>query len=354
MRMGLKNPASQGRHNLTRLGFAMQVKNAYITEILFRKILFSNWRCVYGREASHYWLVFTRRFAMPLFGAHFSTRRGMHNTIAAATALDCGTLQLFTKNAAHWSANPLTDEEITAFRRAASASPLKHLTAHDAYVINLASPNEVTYTKSVAAFADELERAEALGLDYVVTHPGSHTGSGEDAGLTRVIAGYDEALARCPGLKVRVLLETTAGQGTALGYRFEHLAAILQRAKSADRMDVCFDTCHVFAAGYALASESDYASTFQQFDDVVGLSRLKLFHVNDSAKPFGSRVDRHASIGQGEVGIDAFRRLVTDPRFRHLPMILETPKEDDDGNDMDAVNLATLRRFATESVAPAR
>lgn len=283
---------------------------------------------------------------MPRFGAHFSTRRGLHHAVATATELECGTLQIFTKNAAHWSAAPLTEDEVTAFRRAAGASALTHLTAHDAYVINLASPNETTYAKSVAAFADELERAEALGLDYLVTHPGSHTGSGEEAGLARVVAGYDEALARCPGFKVRVLLETTAGQGTALGYRFEHLATILQRAKSADRMDVCFDTCHVFAAGYGLASESDYAATFQRFDDAVGLSRLKLFHVNDSAKPFGSRVDRHAGIGRGEIGTDAFRRLVTDPRFAQSPMILETPKEDDEGNDMDPVNLAALRGLA--------
>jgi deoxyribonuclease-4 len=284
---------------------------------------------------------------MPLFGTHVSTRRGVSNAIASATALGCNTVQIFTKNASHWTADPLTEEEIAAFRRAASASALAHLTAHDAYVINLASPNDTTYEKSVNAFVDELERAEALGLDYLVTHPGSHTGSGEDAGLARVIAGYDEALARCPGYKVRVLLETTAGQGTALGYRFQHLATILQRANAADRMDVCFDTCHVFAAGYALAGEADYVVTFQQFDDIIGLSRLKLFHVNDSAKPFGSRVDRHASIGHGEIGIVAFRRLVTDPRFVHLPMILETPKEDEHGNDMDAVNLATLREFAS-------
>ena len=287
---------------------------------------------------------------MPVFGTHVSTRRGLASAVASAVAMGCGTAQIFTKNAAHWSADPLTEEVVTAFRRAASASPLAHLTAHDAYVINLASPNDTNYAKSVDAFADELVRAEALGLDYLVTHPGSHTGSGDEAGLTRVITGYDEALARCPGFKVRVLLETTAGQGTALGHRFEHLATILQRAKSADRMDVCFDTCHVFAAGYALASGADYAATFQQFDDIIGLSRLKLFHVNDSAKPFGSRVDRHAGIGLGEIGIDAFRRLVTDPRFLNLPMILETPKEDEDGNDMDAVNLAALRRFATEAV----
>lgn len=288
---------------------------------------------------------------MPSFGAHLSTKGGLHNAIGSAVALRCGTVQLFTKNANHWSAPPLTDSEIREFRRAATASTLKHLTAHDSYLINLASPNPANYAKSMTAFVDELERAEALGLDYLVTHPGAHTGSGEEAGLTRVVEGYDEALSRCPGFKVRVLLETTAGQGTALGHRFEHLATILQRAKTADRMGVCLDTCHVFAAGYALATESDYAATFQQFNDLIGLSHLKLFHVNDSVKPLGSRVDRHAGIGLGEIGIDAFRQLVTDPRFEHLPMILETPKEDAEGNEMDATNLNLLRRFASGAVA---
>jgi len=309
---------------------------------------------------------------MPLFGAHVSTKGGLHKAVEYATSLKMGTLQLFTgnpsvwpavtkapavktdvrserfltKNANHWSADPLADDDIRAFRRAASASGLAHLTAHDSYLINLASSNPTNYAKSVKTFVDEMERAEALGLDYLVTHPGSHVGSGEDAGLKRVVEGYDDALSRCPGFKVRVLLETTAGQGTALGHRFEHLAAILQRAKSADRMGVCFDTCHVFAAGYPLASESDYTATFQQFDDLVGVAALKLFHVNDSAKPLGSRVDRHAGIGLGDLGIDAFRRLVTDPRFAHLPMILETPKEDESGNEMDATNLNVLRHFA--------
>ena len=160
--------------------------------------------------------------------------------------------------------------------------------------------------------------------------------------------------ARCKaGFKVQVLVETTAGQGTALGHKFEHLATIFQRAKCADRMAVCFDTCHIFAAGYAITSELYYSATFQQFDDLIGLSRLKLFHVNDSAKPFGSRVDRHAGIGRGEMGRDAFRRLVTDTRFVQLPMILETPKEDDDGNPMDAVNLGLLREFAAGAVSRA-
>lgn len=282
---------------------------------------------------------------MPLFGAHLSINRGLHNAVTAAAALGCDTLQIFTKNASQWNADPLTPDAIAQFRRAAAGSNLAHLTVHDSYLINLASPDDGLHAKSVAAFVTELERAEALGINYLVTHPGSHTGSGEEAGLARVIAGYEEVHARCAGFNVRVLIETTAGQGTALGYRFEHIATILQRAACTDRLGVCLDTCHVFAAGYALTSEADYAATFQQFDDLIGMSRLKLFHVNDSAKPFGSRVDRHAGIGLGEIGEDAFRRLVTDPRFADRPMILETPKKDDDGNEMDGVNLARLRGF---------
>lgn len=285
---------------------------------------------------------------MPLFGAHLSIRRGLADAITAAEALGCGTLQIFTKNASHWAAAPLADDEVTAFRRAAAASSLRHLTVHDSYLINLASPNDEIYAKSIDAFANELERAEALGIDYLVTHPGAHTGSGEDAGLARAAAGYDEALARCPGFKVRVLLETTAGQGTTLGHRFEHLGAILERAKSADRLGVCFDTCHAFAAGYGLESADDYDSTFRRFDAYIGLERLKVFHVNDSAKSRGTRVDRHAGIGLGEIGEAAFRRLVHDPRFADHPMILETPGKDDDGGDMLPVNLAALRRFAAE------
>lgn len=290
---------------------------------------------------------------MPLFGAHLSISGGLHNAITAATALGCDTVQLFTKNASQWAAPPLQEEDVRAFRRAADAAKLRGLTVHDSYLINLGSPNDETYAKSVAAFVNEMERAEVLGIDYLVTHPGAHTGSGDEAGLARVVTGYDEALARCPGFKVRVLLETTAGQGSALGHRFEHLATVLDRANSSNRMGVCFDTCHVFAAGYGLASADDYTSTFQQFDDLIGLERLELFHVNDSAKPRGGRVDRHAGIGAGEIGADAFRRLVTDPRFRDRPMILETPKKGDDGTDMDPVNLALLRRFASGLAARA-
>jgi deoxyribonuclease IV len=282
---------------------------------------------------------------MPLFGAHMSVAGGLHNAVAAAVALRCDTVQLFTKNANQWAGKPLADDNVRAFRTALKAAKLKHATAHDSYLINLAAPDDVLYRKSIAAFTDELERAEALGLSYLVTHPGAHTGSGTEAGIARVVAALDEVHARCAGFKVKVLLETTAGQGTTLGARFEEIAAVLDRVKDSGRLGVCLDTCHIFAAGYPLAAEADYAATFQQFDRLIGLSKLKLFHVNDSVKPLGSRVDRHAALGLGEVGLDAFRRLVTDPRFRTRPMILETPKEDAEGREMDPVNLAVLRGF---------
>jgi deoxyribonuclease-4 len=290
---------------------------------------------------------------MPLFGAHLSVAGGLHNAVAAAVALRCDTLQIFTKNANTWAADPLTEGAVREFRRAAREARLRDLAAHDSYLINLASPDDALFAKSVEALAVEMARAEALGLAYLVTHPGAHVGSGEEAGLARVAAGLDAVHARCAGFAVQLLVETTAGQGTSLGWRFEQIAAIFQRAKCADRMAVCFDTCHAFAAGYPLGPEADYAATFQQFDDLVGLMRLKFFHVNDSAKPLGSRVDRHAGIGLGEIGAVAFRRLVNDPRFAHLPMVLETPKEDDDGNAMDPVNLKVLRGFSAPPAAGA-
>jgi deoxyribonuclease IV len=222
---------------------------------------------------------------------------------------------------------------------------LKFPTAHDSYLINLASPNDAIYRRSIEAFILELQRAEALGLSYLVMHPGAHTGSGEDAGIRRAIAALDEIHARCSGFNAMVLLETTAGQGTTLGYRFEHLATMLQGVKNSDRLGICLDTCHIFAAGYALGTAEEYAATFDQFDHAIGLEHLKLFHINDSAKPFNSRVDRHAGLGQGAIGLEVFRRLVTDQRFRSLPMILETPKENELGDSMDPVNLGILRGF---------
>lgn len=282
---------------------------------------------------------------MPLFGAHLSIAGGLYKSADAALALGCGTVQLFTKNASQWAAKPIADDEATAFKKAVRKAKLKFATAHDSYLINLAAPGDDLFAKSVAAFADEIARAEQLGLTYLVTHPGAHVGSGESAGLRRVIAGLDEALRRCAGCKVKVLLETTAGMGTCLGHRFEHIAALLDGVKEPERYGVCLDTCHVFAAGYDIGTAEGYEATLAEFDRVVGLKRLKVFHINDSVKPLGSRVDRHAGVGLGRIGEGAFRRLVTDPRFVKVPMILETPKEGPDGTAMDPVNLGKLRGF---------
>ena len=284
---------------------------------------------------------------MPLFGAHFSVAGGLHKAAETCRELGGTTFQLFTKSAAQWAARPLTPEDVRLFRAAVTHSKATSVTAHDSYLINLAAKDDALFAKSVEAFAVEVERAEALGLAYLVMHPGAHVGHGEDYGLTRVVEGLDAALARGPGYAVRVLVEATAGQGTTLGWRFEHLAAILGNVARPERLGVCLDTCHVFAAGYDLRTPEAYAATMAEFDAVVGLDRVKVFHVNDSVKPLGSRVDRHAGLGLGHIGEAAFRCLVTDPRLAKVPMILETPKEDGDGNPMDPVNLAKLRGYLT-------
>ncbi|CAN5521719.1 deoxyribonuclease IV [soil metagenome] len=282
---------------------------------------------------------------MPLFGAHLSIAGGLHNAVTAAVELQCETLQIFSKNASQWAAKPLTDGDIDTFRNAVKASKLKFVTAHDSYLINLAAPDDTLWQKSINAFTDEVERAEALGLSYLVMHPGAHTGSGDDAALAKVVTAFDEVHRRTAGFKVTVLVETTAGQGTTLGWKFEHLAHILDNVKESKRLGVCVDTCHIFAAGYAVHTPEGYTATFEEFDDKVGLKRIKCFHVNDSIKGVGCRVDRHAGLGLGSIGLGCFERLVRDERFAKLPMILETPKEDKDGAAMDPVNLGILRRY---------
>ena len=280
---------------------------------------------------------------MPLFGAHMSIAGGFHNALLEAEARGCDCVQLFTKQPSQWAAKPLDAEQVRLFRATLRRTKLRFPTAHDSYLINLASPDETLYRKSIDAFVVELERAEALGLRYLVMHPGAHLDDTEEAGLSRVAAALDEAHTRCPDYRVKVLLETTAGQGTTLGHRFEHLARILALVAAPKRLGVCLDTCHVFAAGYALGTEAEYQQTMDAFDRLVGVRRILAFHVNDSLKPFGSRVDRHAHIGRGEMGVEPFRLLVNDPRFRDRPMFLETAKEEIDGRAMDEVNLETLR-----------
>jgi len=286
---------------------------------------------------------------MPFFGAHMSIAGGHHNALLAALKHECEALQLFTKNSNQWLGKPLTKDDAVLFRTTLTDTRVRHLIAHDSYLINLASPDKVLYRRSVEAFVDEVRRADALGLDYLVFHPGAATDGDEDAGLRRVAKALNEVHRRCGRCRVRALIETTAGQGSCLGHRFEHLAAILARVREPDRLGVCLDTCHVFAAGYALAPEPEYRATLRAFDRIIGLKRLRVFHVNDSLKPLGSRVDRHAHIGRGHLGLEPFRLLVNDRRFRRRPMILETPKEDGDVEDMDAVNLRTLRSLLAEN-----
>ena len=280
---------------------------------------------------------------MPLFGAHMSIAGGLHQAILIAQKHRCQAVQLFTKSCQQWKAKDLTAEEISTFRRTFRKSGVRLAMAHDCYLINLASPQKELYRQSVEAFIVEYMRAEQLGLRYLVTHPGSHIDSGEEAGLARVAQALDEVHGRCPRYRVQVLLEVTAGQGNNLGHRFEHLAKILSLVKEPNRLGVCLDTCHVFAAGYALSPQHEYQATMRAFDRTIGLKRLRAFHLNDSQKPLDSRVDRHAHIGRGCLGLEPFRLLVNDPRFHRHPMILETPKEKTPEGDMDVVNLKVLR-----------
>jgi deoxyribonuclease-4 len=278
---------------------------------------------------------------MPLFGAHLSIAGGCHNALLAAQAHGLATVQMFTKNASQWSARDLTADEVRLFRRTRRQTRLRLPMAHGSYLLNLASPEEETRQRSIEALVDEMNRAELLRLRYLIIHPGAHLDSGEEAGLARVAEALDEVHTRCPACRVRILVETTAGQGTTLGHRFEHLARILQGVAQPERLAVCLDTCHVFAAGYALAPVKEYRATMRAFHRAVGLARLRVFHVNDSLRPQGSRLDRHASIGAGEMGLEPFRLLVNDRRFRNRPMVMELPPED------VPQELATLRSLIT-------
>lgn len=288
---------------------------------------------------------------MPFFGAHMSIAGGCHKAIELALHYGCSTFQMFTKNASQWVGKPLLEDEAAAFRSKLKESMLKFATAHDSYLINLASPDDLLWKKSIDAFVDEIDRAERLGLAHLVTHPGAHMNTGEPAGVARVVEALDIVCDRAGDFKVKVLIETTAGQGTTLGARFEHLRDILGGVKATAKFGICLDTCHVLAAGYPLAPAENYAATFEEFHKVVGIKHLKCFHLNDSKKPLGSRVDRHEHLGKGHVGIEAFRMLVNDPRFAKHPMILETPKEEGGRTDMDKDNLAVLGELAGNTAA---
>lgn len=277
------------------------------------------------------------------FGAHMSIAGGHYKAAEAARAAGCDTVQVFTKSSNQWKAKELTDADIRRWKEALREHAIVDPVAHNSYLINLASPDEGLWEKSIEAMTVEVERAEALGIGDLVTHPGAHTGSGEEAGLERVARALDEVHRRTKGVTVRIALETTAGQGTCLGSRFEHLGAILAKVGEPERLGVCVDTCHVFAAGYSMNPEAEYNRVIEALDEAVGLSRLRVWHLNDSVKPCGSRVDRHAGIGGGQMGLEPFRRIVTDRRFDGHRMILETPKGVEEGEDLDVRNLRILR-----------
>lgn len=280
---------------------------------------------------------------MPLFGAHMSIAGGYYKAVEAAAALGMDCVQIFTKNNNQWRAKPLTDEDVTRFRVALQQTGIQSPCAHVSYLINLASPDKALWRKSLQAFNVELERAEALGLKGLVIHPGSYVSSSEEEGLKRIVQALDAALEKTADMALEIWLETTAGQGSSLGYRFEHLQCILDRVSDNRRLGVCIDTCHLHAAGYPLATREEYRQTMTQFDRIIGLKWVRAFHLNDSKRELGSRVDRHEHIGDGNLGLEPFRHIVNDRRFARLPMYLETPKGERDGTSLDAINLAKLR-----------
>lgn len=282
---------------------------------------------------------------MPLLGAHMSIAGGYHKAVEAAAELNMDCVQIFTKNNNQWRAKPLGEEVVTRFREALEQTGIRMPCAHSSYLINLASPKDDLWNKSLDAFVTELERADRLGLEGLVIHPGSFVDSSEEAGLGRIVEALDMALERTQSLRIEVWLETTAGQGTNLGHRFEHLQYMIEEVEENGRLGVCVDTCHIFAAGYPLKTARQYASTMQEFDDSVGIARIRAFHLNDSKRELGSRVDRHENIGDGHLGREPFRHLLNDERFSEHPMYMETPKGERDGKQLDAINLARLRRM---------
>jgi deoxyribonuclease-4 len=276
-------------------------------------------------------------------GAHMSISGGLHLAIDRAVAAGCGVLQVFTRNSNQWKGKPVSEADAALFRQKFAASGLHEVISHDIYLINLAAPPGETRDKSLAAFRDELETCARLGIAKVVMHPGSHLADAPETGLARVVAAFDQLFSEVPQFEGRVLIETTAGQGSNLGRTFEELQAIIGGSRFPQKFGVCFDTCHTFAAGYDTATAEGYADTMAQFDRIIGLERLHCFHFNDSKKGLGSRVDRHEHIGQGALGLNPFRFILNDPRFAKVPKILETPKGDND--EMDAVNLGILREL---------
>ena len=292
----------------------------------------------------------------PPIGAHMSVAGGVSKAVDRALVHGCEALQIFSKNANQWRARPLEPAEVRRFRQSLDAAGITPAVSHASYLINLATASPALREQSIAAFIDELDRAHALGLLGVVMHPGTCTSGTEDAALTLVADAVRAAFRSRPRRRTMVLFEHTAGQGRTVGYRFEHLAAILERLDGSPRAGVCLDTCHLVASGYDIASADGYDATFRAFDRLVGFDRLRVIHANDSKRPCGSRVDRHEHIGDGCLGVETFRRLLHDPRVARVPFLIETEKSALRGSPhaiavdpLDARNLETLRRLRRSS-----
>jgi deoxyribonuclease-4 len=287
-----------------------------------------------------------------MFGSHLSIAGGMHNALLEAEKLKLQCVQVFTKNQQQWAAKPLEQESIRAFRGHAERLGFEKIVSHASYLINLAAVDAGMWEKSVAAFEVEMQRCDQLGIAYLVVHPGAHCGSGEACGMEKVVAGINRILEKNPEGNVTVCLETTAGQGSCLGRRFEEIAEMMRGIKRAERIGVCVDTCHILAAGYDITTVDATHAALAEMDRVIGLKNVKVWHLNDSKKALGTRVDRHEHIGRGCVGLPAFEVICRDPRFADVPKILETPKEKaPDGRPWDEVNLELLRAMAVGKAA---
>ena len=278
-----------------------------------------------------------------LLGAHMSIAGGVHAAIERACSIHCTAMQIFVKNNMQWFARPLTRTEIRAFLEHAQRCRLASVFAHANYLINLGATNPQFHANSLRALSEELIRADQLELPFLVMHPGAHLGAGDEAGLRKIVASLDAVFAVNPKIKTKIALETTAGQGSCLGHTFEQLAFVIDNVRERERLCVCLDTAHIFAAGYDITSDAAVQKTFREFDRVIGRDRLAAIHINDSKTGRGSRVDRHAHIGEGKIGLAAFRFVMNAPRFRRIPKVLETPK----GKDLkeDVANMTKLRKL---------
>jgi deoxyribonuclease IV len=286
-------------------------------------------------------MAYSGKAERPLLGAHMSIAGEVGEALLRGQQIGCDCIQIFTKSSRQWASKPFSEENIANFKRNQRKSGIAMVIAHDSYLLNLGAPDERLRKRSVEGFIDELERCEALGVPFLVAHPGSHVGSGEENGIKTIARSIDEAHAACKGFNSKIALEITAGQGSNLGYSFAQMAQIFDAVQENERLRLCFDTEHAFAAGYDLRSEEGYERTFDELDKHIGVKRVVAFHLNDSLKPFNSRVDRHEHIGKGHLGVEAFRRLLHDTRFFGIPMCLETAP----GPEMKdiAADLTTLR-----------